>query len=71
MKFSRDKFIDDFNICEWHGCSGEHLGMHDQFEADAWCGTTVKHKLDWCKRGYDYWFRRRQDTVLFILRWGG
>lgn len=69
MILTRDKYIDDFNCCEWHGCSGEHLGMREHFEAATWCDSTVEHGLDWCKRGYDYWFRREQDAVLFTLRW--
>jgi hypothetical protein len=53
----------------WTGVSGEHIRRPDP--VNAWCRDTIGSFGDWDRVGYDYWFRREQDAVMFILRWGG
>ena len=53
----------------WTGVSGEHILRPEP--VISWCCRNIGGWDDWDQVGYDYWFRREQDAVMFILRWGG
>jgi hypothetical protein len=55
-------------VAGWHGVSGEAITRPEA--VNEWCRRNISWD-EWDCVGYDYWFRREQDAVLFILRWGG
>jgi hypothetical protein len=53
----------------WTGVSGEHILRPEP--VNSWCRNVIGGFDLWDRVGYDWWFKREQDAVWFILRWGG
>ena len=68
----RAKMPEAYARVEWckqaFGGEGEHILRPEP--VISWCCRNIGGFDDWDQVGYDWWFRREQDAVLFRLRWG-
>ena len=65
---THEEICDRYDHMGWTGVSGEHIARAEP--ANEWCRQRIGDLHLWDRVGYDYWFKREQDAVLFRLRWG-
>ena len=67
VRTTTEEILDRYRWMDWTGISGEHITRPEP--VDSWCRLNVGDLQCWERVGYDYWFRRKEDAVLFSLRW--